>query len=232
MSFVRSLETNQSYQGVSGCGKSTLGMALASALSVPFLDADDLHPPANVAKMSAGTPLTDADRAPWLVKVRDAAQNAVKEIDQGESTTGRGVVVACSALKKSYRDVLRGERITLSEETQDHTEALPVARQSEDSRGKVDPSSALPDLRTFFVYPSGPRDVLLSRMHGRQGHFMKADMLDSQLSTLEDPLDTGEDAVVRVSVEDETGMQLREAVDALRNFGITSAQSPGVKLRR
>ena len=52
--------------GVSGCGKTTVGAALAQRLRVPFVDADDLHPPANVAKMSAGTPLDDADRLPWL----------------------------------------------------------------------------------------------------------------------------------------------------------------------
>lgn len=82
--------------GVSGSGKSTVGRMLAEALSLPFADADDFHPPANIAKMRAGTPLTDEDRWPWLDALGAwlAAQPA-------------GGVVACSALKRAYRDRLR-----------------------------------------------------------------------------------------------------------------------------
>ncbi|TIH29946.1 gluconokinase [Subtercola vilae] len=83
--------------GVSGSGKTTVGLALASALGVSFIDGDDLHPAANKAKMAAGTPLTDSDRQPWLA--------AVGQVLHGEP--GRGPVVACSALKKAYRDALR-----------------------------------------------------------------------------------------------------------------------------
>jgi len=80
--------------GVSGSGKTTVGAALADALELPFVDADSLHPPANVAKMAAGIPLDDADRAPWL--------------DAVGAVLARGpVVVACSALKRAYRDKLR-----------------------------------------------------------------------------------------------------------------------------
>ncbi len=82
--------------GVSGSGKTTVGAALAQRLGVPFADADDLHPPANVAKMSAGIPLDDADRLPWLHAV-GAWQAAHPD----------GGVVSCSALRRSYRDVLR-----------------------------------------------------------------------------------------------------------------------------
>lgn len=82
--------------GVSGCGKSTVGALLAARLGVPFIDADDLHPPGNVAKMTAGVPLTDDDRWPWLRLVGRALADA--------STGG---VVACSALRRAYRDVLR-----------------------------------------------------------------------------------------------------------------------------
>ena len=81
--------------GVSGSGKSTVGAELARRLAAPFLDADTLHPPANVAKMSAGEPLTDADRQPWLERV--GAWLA-------EHRTG---IVSCSALKRRYRDRLR-----------------------------------------------------------------------------------------------------------------------------
>jgi carbohydrate kinase (thermoresistant glucokinase family) len=82
--------------GVSGCGKSTAGSLLAARLGVPFLDADTLHPAANIAKMAAGAPLTDDDRGPWLAAV--AAELAAAPA---------GVVVACSALRRRYRDVLR-----------------------------------------------------------------------------------------------------------------------------
>jgi gluconokinase len=84
--------------GVSGAGKTTTGQALAKALGWPFRDADDLHPPANVEKMRAGIPLTDDDRWPWLDRV-------VEEIRRVEETDGH-VVVACSALKRTYRDRL------------------------------------------------------------------------------------------------------------------------------
>jgi gluconokinase len=84
--------------GVSGCGKSTVGRALASALGVPFIEGDELHPPRNVALMASGTPLTDDDRRDWLHAVAAALARAA----------GTGAVAACSALKRSYRDILRG----------------------------------------------------------------------------------------------------------------------------
>jgi gluconokinase len=81
--------------GVTGSGKSTVGEALAERLGVPYGDADEFHPAANVAKMSAGRPLDDADRWPWLRSV-------------GEWLAGRPAgVVSCSALKRAYRDALR-----------------------------------------------------------------------------------------------------------------------------
>jgi gluconokinase len=82
--------------GVSGAGKSTVGAALARRLRVPFVDADTLHPPANIAKMTAGEPLSDGDRYPWLEKV-------------GEWLAGHrdGGVASCSALKRQYRERLR-----------------------------------------------------------------------------------------------------------------------------
>jgi gluconokinase len=83
--------------GVSGSGKSTVGGLLAERLGVPYAEADDFHPPANIAKMSAGHPLDDADRAPWL----DAIAGWIAE--RGD----RGGVVSCSALRRRYRDRLR-----------------------------------------------------------------------------------------------------------------------------
>lgn len=87
--------------GPSGCGKSTLAAALAERLGRPFLEGDDVHPPANVAKMAAGTPLTDADRLPWLATIRAW----MVEQEAG----GCYGVVSCSALRRSYRRVLAGE---------------------------------------------------------------------------------------------------------------------------
>ena len=84
--------------GVSGSGKSTVAAALARELDWPMLDADDLHPPANVAKMAAGIPLTDDDRWPWLDLV-------VARLQEMTATAGHAVL-ACSALKQAYRDRL------------------------------------------------------------------------------------------------------------------------------
>ena len=85
--------------GVSGCGKSSVGLALADALGAIFIEGDVFHPPANVAKMSAGIPLTDDDRAEWLVNLQNEIRAARAQ--------GGGVVLSCSALKRRYRDVLR-----------------------------------------------------------------------------------------------------------------------------
>ncbi|MBL1074690.1 gluconokinase [Nocardia sp. 2] len=135
--------------GVSGSGKSTVAGLLAAGLGWPLVEGDELHPPANIAKMSAGQPLTDADRWPWL----DAVAGLITErIDAGES-----VVVTCSALQRSYRDVLRRSVIGHSEAT------------------------------LTFVYLAGTRDELHRRLAARTGHFMPPELLDSQLAALEDP---------------------------------------------
>jgi gluconokinase len=84
--------------GVSGSGKSTIGAALAAALGWRLIDADDLHPPRNVAKMAAGIPLTDDDRWPWLDRIVDTLRRTTAE--------GANVILACSALKQRYRDRL------------------------------------------------------------------------------------------------------------------------------
>lgn len=85
--------------GVSGAGKSTIGSLVAGLLGVPFIDGDDLHPEANRSKMAAGIPLDDGDRAPWLALI---GQTIATRLAAGEP-----VVLACSALKRAYRDALR-----------------------------------------------------------------------------------------------------------------------------
>ena len=84
--------------GVSGSGKSTVGSVLAARLNWDLADGDTLHPAANIAKMAAGQPLTDADRRPWLLQVR-------RWIDQ-HVADGQPGIITCSALKRAYRDVL------------------------------------------------------------------------------------------------------------------------------
>jgi carbohydrate kinase (thermoresistant glucokinase family) len=88
--------------GVSGCGKSSVGIALAEALGARFIDGDDLHPEANKAKMSAGIPLDDEDRWPWLDLVSRALAEEVSTWPAESDSTG--TVIACSALKRSYRE--------------------------------------------------------------------------------------------------------------------------------
>ncbi len=87
--------------GVSGTGKTLIGQTVAERLGCPFLEGDSFHPEANIAKMSAGVPLDDDDRRPWLEKLASLLAT--------NRATGSGSVLACSALKRSYRDILRGD---------------------------------------------------------------------------------------------------------------------------
>ncbi len=124
--------------GVAGVGKSTVGAELSHRLRIRFVDADVFHSDANRAKMAAGIPLNDADRAPWLVGVGSIL------------SASSNLVVACSALKRSYRDQLR---------------------------------AGAPDL--FTVHLTSSEEFLRERLATRKGHFAGADLLPSQLETLE-----------------------------------------------
>ena len=88
--------------GVSGSGKTTIAKGLAAAEGWTLLEGDTFHPPANVAKMKAGTPLTDEDRWPWL--------RAIAAAIDADRARGESAVVACSALRRAYRDILIGDR--------------------------------------------------------------------------------------------------------------------------
>lgn len=129
--------------GVAGAGKTTVGRELAERLGWVFLDGDDLHPPANVAKLSEGIPLSDEDRWPWLERLATWVE--------GRLRAGDSAVVACSALKRSYRDRLA-------------------------PRGGV-----------VFVHLEADREDLRQRLSQRRGHYMRADLLESQLEILEPP---------------------------------------------
>jgi gluconokinase len=135
--------------GVSGCGKTTFGVSLADRLRIPFIEGDTLHSARNIEKMSAGTPLTDDDRWPWL----DAVGHELASLGNA--------VASCSALKRAYRDRLRG------------------------AAGGV-----------YFVCLALPRTELERRMAQREGHFMPASLLDSQLATLELPTAEGDALIV------------------------------------
>jgi len=132
--------------GVSGSGKTTLGKQLAHELNWHFADADAFHSAANVAKMRTGQPLNDVDRAPWLAALRSHLSQSL--------STKRPTVLACSALKKTYRQQLLG---------------------------------GLPAHAVCLVYLRGRRELLAARLAARRNHFMPADLLDSQLATLEEP---------------------------------------------
>ena len=84
--------------GVSGSGKSTIGALIAGALGVPFVDGDSLHPQSNIEKMAGGQPLNDDDRWPWLATVGETLSDAGRQ--------GSGMVIACSALRRAYRDAI------------------------------------------------------------------------------------------------------------------------------
>jgi ribose 5-phosphate isomerase A len=130
--------------GVSGAGKTTVARELAARLGWPFEEGDSLHPEANIAKMHAGIPLTDADRRPWL--------EAVAGWIDGQRVKRQAGIITCSALKRAYRRVIIGDR---------------------------------PEVR--LVYLRGGRDLIAARLAGREGHFMPASLLQSQMDTLEQP---------------------------------------------
>lgn len=169
---------------------------------MPYVEGDDLHPKTNVDKMSSGVPLTDADREPWLALIRTTAEAKVEENRLRGSCEGRnGVVITCSALKRYYRDILRGKmKIPFSK--------LSVPEHSEEAHVNT--------LSTYFVWINGPKRLLEERIGQRQGHFFKASMLESQLNTLENP--EGEEGVVVVPLEADTLEQVRIALEGLNNY--------------
>ncbi|GGK92651.1 gluconokinase [Deinococcus radiotolerans] len=154
--------------GVSGSGKSTLGRALGAALHAPFLDGDDYHTPAARARMHAGHGLTDEERAPWLRTLR-------AQLDEHSR-----VVLACSALKRTYRDTLRAPG-------------------------------------THFLYLNVPEPLLRERLVHRAGHYAGADLLPSQLATLEPPQADEHDLhILSVTPGDTPEQLLAHALTALK----------------
>ncbi|MBA5777574.1 gluconokinase [Stappia sp. F7233] len=144
--------------GVCGVGKTTVARAMADMAGAHYLEGDDFHPEENVRAMAQGRPLSDADRWPWLESICAGAL-AAHESDNAP------VVIACSALKKRYRDLLR---------------------------------QRLGDLA--IIHLTGDRELIRARMEQREGHFMPARLLDSQLRDLEAPrADEGDVLVLDIS---------------------------------
>lgn len=137
--------------GVTGAGKTTVGELLAARLGARFAEGDAYHPPANVAKMRGGTPLQDADRWPWLEAIRAELARAI--------AGGETVVVACSALKRAYRDVLRraGPGVHFVHLTGDP--GL-IAGRLAGRRGHYMPPALLPSQLATLEDPAGEPDVL------------------------------------------------------------------------
>jgi gluconokinase len=130
--------------GVSGSGKSLIGASFARAFGVDFVEGDDFHPLENVERMTSGIPLADDDRLGWLRALAERLGEARR--------AGTGLVLTCSALKRSYRDLLRADAGDLQ-----------------------------------LIYLRGPRELLAERLAGRRGHFMPPSLLESQLTTLQEP---------------------------------------------
>lgn len=138
--------------GVSGVGKTTIGTLLAERLGWGYAEGDSYHPPANVEKMRAGTPLDDADRGPWLAAI-------AADIDCWRAA-GQGMVVACSALKRRYRDVLIGDRADVRLVRLAGEEALIRARMEKRTDHYMPPSLLLSQLAT--LEPPAPDEAAIT----------------------------------------------------------------------
>lgn len=169
--------------GVAGSGKTTVGALLAGRLRWRFADADTFHPEANVAKMRAGVPLTDEDRAPWLRAVADWMDARI--------AAGQSGVVTCSGLKRAYRNQLLSGR--------------PAAT---------------------MIFLQAGRDVLVSRLDSRPGHFFREELLDSQLATLEPP--EPDERVRTVLAEGEPAQIAAKIIALLWPDGEPSPEGPPV----
>jgi carbohydrate kinase (thermoresistant glucokinase family) len=157
--------------GVSSSGKTTVATELSRRLHWELADADTFHSAANVHKMASGIPLTDEDRWPWLA--------AIAAWIDGVRAAGRHGIIACSALKRSYRDLLIGDRS---------------------------------DVR--LVYLKGDFDLVARRMKQRHGHYMPAELLQSQFDALEEP--TQDEHPIVVSIDADPSSIAAEIVAQLR----------------
>ena len=145
--------------GVSGAGKTTLGELLAQRLGWPFKEGDELHPPANVAKMRAGQPLNDADRAPWLAAVGDWIDGWV--------AAGESGVISCSALKRAYRETIGEGRPAVRFVFIDLDEAT-IAERLKDRRHAYWPPQLLHSQFEALEVPTPDEPVIVVDGHATQ----------------------------------------------------------------
>jgi gluconokinase len=165
--------------GVSGAGKTLIGKLLAERLGWEFADGDEFHPLENVKKMRSGVPLTDEDRLPWL--------QAIAEWVDEMRANGNPAVTASSVLKRSYRDVIIGER---------------------------------EDVRLVFL--EGSPELIAQRVAARRGHYMPANLLDSQFATLEPP--SPDENAIRVSIEPSPDKIVSNIIEQLGAESVSPAE--------
>lgn len=157
--------------GVCGCGKTVIGRQLAERLGYNFVEGDEYHPPGNVAKMRAGMALTDDDRGPWLV----ALGRRIAAADADDT----GLVVSCSALKRRYRDILRGSGVPIHFVHLAGPPAL-IARRMENRAGHFMPASLIDSQFAALEPPDGaesaethdialPPEIIVERVIARLG---------------------------------------------------------------
>ncbi|KAJ2307918.1 hypothetical protein IWW55_000722 [Coemansia sp. RSA 2706] len=182
--------------GVSGCGKTTIGKQLACALDdAPFIDADTLHPPQNIEKMANGIALSDSDRWPWLRRVHEEFDTQASQLLKARGTKHLEqplyVVCGCSALKRSYRELL--------------------------SRSNSEVSDVNRIYDTLFAFIDVGRQELLRRVAQRPNHFFDPALLDTQLSTLEPP-DTAREAAIIVDGDRAADRVVEDACYQIRKY--------------
>lgn len=181
--------------GVSGCGKSTLGALLSEKLCWPLYEGDDFHPQENIEKMARGEALTDQDRFPWLLKLHEAIAK--------ERRLSSNAIVVCSALKRLYRQILLHG-----------SQAIASASASPSCPAQEVPPPCLPGV--YFLFLHGDYELIHQRVAARQGHYMRAGMLQSQFAALEPP--GAEERVLPVDIRRGVGDIAAEVVSSLRSL--------------
>ncbi|KAL5004667.1 hypothetical protein ScPMuIL_018123 [Solemya velum] len=160
----------------------TVGTALAALLHWQYRDADEFHTTENKEKMSQGIPLTDQDRYPWLLAIHGFIQSSLYG--------GKSVIVSCSALKKTYRDILQFGSIqdcSVTPGSPDKSVILSSDEQAMHNTSFATNSNTSENTDIMFVLLKGSEETIRTRMESRHGHFMPLSLLQSQLETLEEP---------------------------------------------
>lgn len=181
------------FMGVCGCGKTSVAQAMTNLFAADFYDADDFHPQRNKEKMTDGQPLNDEDRLPWLQAIRSAIQDKIH--------ANKVCIITCSALRKCYRDILRGNT--------SYTDTAPGYISS-----------------LVFVHLLAPRDLVMERVRARhgagtqKGSFFPATLIDDQLATLERPDTAVETDVLEVDATGSVPQVHKRVLDVLQNRGL------------